>query len=448
MIDKPAIQSIFDYIFSKSKAHETQVTFHCELSYLTRFANSIIHQNVMEKNNILSIITTIGKKTGEATTNSLKKSDILNTLNKSIKIAECEKDNPDYCGLPPKTRHKNIHTYFRSTHYFSHKNRACIVRDIIQSSKPFKCFGTFTTGVTEIAIGNSKNLFSYNRGTDCTLRLTMRGKNGSSSGQCSNRDIKKLDFFRLRNDVHKKTRMAQNPQNIKTGKYSVVLTPEAASDILGFLGFFGFNSLLHSEGRSCLTGTVGKKMFSKKFTLLDDSFNERGFAFPFDFEGMPKKKLTLVEKGIVKNIVYDRMTAHKAGKRSTGHFVRYDTGPIPLHLVVKQGQSSFEEMICNTETGILITSFHYVNIVEPKSLTLTGMTRNGTFMIKHGKIAYPVKNLRFNQSILEALKNIIAISRETRLVESGNSYSARFPVGSILPFIAIKDFSFNGITKF
>ncbi len=448
MTGESAIKSIFDYVLSKSRADETQITFHSEHSYLTRFANSAIHQNVMEKNNQLSIKTIIGKKIAEATTNSLKKPDILNVLEKSIRIACHEKDNPDFFGLPSEKKYRKIRTYFKSTHLFPQKKKIQIIKDIIKSSPPFQCFGAFTLGSNEIAIANSKGLFAYNRGTDATLRLTMRGENGSSSGECSSREINKLNFVTLKNDVYRRTKMAQNPRDINPGRYTVLLSPEAVSDIIGFLGFFGFNSLLYSEKRSCLTGKLRKKLFSEKFTLYDNPFDESGFAFPFDFEGMPKKKVLLVDRGVVSNLVYDRITARKAAKSSTGHFVSYETGPFPFHLVVKRGTTDIKEMIREITTGIAITTFHYVNVVDPNSLVLTGMTRNGTFMVKNGEIAYPLKNLRFNQSVLEALKNIASISCQARLVSTGGSYGSRFPLGSLLPYIAINDFNFTGVTEF
>ncbi|TET17667.1 MAG: TldD/PmbA family protein [Candidatus Cloacimonadota bacterium] len=448
MIGMETTRNLFNYIFSKTTATETQVSLHSEHSYLTRFANSIVHQNVMEKNTRLIIKSIVGKRIGEAATNSIKRSNVLRTLEQSIDIAKHKKEDPDYHGLPKPRIYRKATTYFRATQYLSHRKKVNIIHSITEASKPFTCFGAFTTGISEIAIGNSNGLFAYNTGTDAIMRLTMKGDNGSSSGQLSHRDICRMDFNALQNDVFRKTKLSQNPRTDKPGKYTVLLTPEAVSDILIFLGYLGFNSLLYSEGRSCLKGKIGRKIFHRKFTLVDNPFDKRGFSFPFDFEGVPKKKLTLVDNGVVKTLVYDRTTAYKMGKRSTGHCIETGMGPIPYHLVIKKGTETVASMIAGIKSGIAINTFHYVNVVEPRRLVLTGMTRNGTYLIENGHIAYALKNLRFNQSILEAFNNILSISTEMRFVEGGNTYGARFPWGSVLPYITIAGFNFSGTTEF
>jgi predicted Zn-dependent protease len=257
-----------------------------------------------------------------------------------------------------------------------------------------------------------------------------------------------LHFEQLQADVFERTQKAQNPRKIKPGSPPPPLTPEAVSNILIFLGFIGFNALLYSEGRSCLAGKLGKRIFSKKLTLVDDPRDERGFAFPFDLEGVPKRKLLLIEKGSVKALVHNRKTARKMKQRSTGHHAGSESGPFPLNMVMQEGSKTIEQLRKGMKRGIEISSLHYVNVVEPNSLTLTGMTRNGTFMIKDGAIAYPLKNMRFNQSVLTSLKKIVAISSTAHLVEGGNTYGQRFPWGFILPTLIIEDFNFTGETEF
>ena len=448
MIGKKAIEDVFDFIFSREKLLSTQVSIHAEYSLLTRFANSTIHQNMREKNCGVSITAFIGKKKGTAGTNNMNRSNIAHTLARAVAIAKHKRDDPEEAGPSPPRTYRDIATHFPHTARFSHQKKAELLKHLFEQSMPYQCFGAFTTGTTEIAIGNSKGLRAYNKGTDAILRLTIKGKKGSAFGQCAHRDIRKLECEQLFARVLARTKKAQNPRTAKPGSYTVILTPEAVSNILIFLGFMGFNGLLYSDRRSCLQGKLGKRIFSKKLTIIDDPLDERGFAFPFDFEGIPKRKLPLVEKGTVKALTHNRKTARRMKQRSTGHHTGSESGPFPLNMVIQGGSNTIDQLRKGIKRGIEISSLHYVNVVEPHNLTLTGMTRNGTFMIEDGVIAYPLKNMRFNQSILSSLCKIADISSSAHLVEGGNTYGKRFPWGLILPSLIIEDFNFTGKTEF
>lgn len=448
MIGKKTINALIDFVCSRKKHLATQVFIHAEDSLLTRFASSTIHQNVREMNCSLSITAFMGKKKGMATTNNLERSSVAETLERAIAIAKQKRDDPEHIGPASPRAYREVTTYFPSTARYSPRKKAEVLKQLFDESAPYQCFGAFTTGTAEVAIGNSKGLRAYNKGTDAILRLTIKGKKGSAYGQCAHRDIRKLDFQKLQRNVLLRSQKAQDPRTAKPGSYTVILTPEAVSDILIFLGFMGFNALLYSEGRSCLTGKLGKTIFSKRLNLVDDPYDERGFAFPFDFEGVPKRRLQLVDKGIVKALVHDRKTARKVKQRSTGHHAGSENGPFPFNMVIRKGDEPIEELRKGIKRGIEISCLHYVNVVEPRSLTLTGMTRNGTFMIENGSIAYPLRNMRFNQSILTSLKKIAAVASVLHLVDGGNTYGQRFPWGFILPALVIEDFHFTGETEF
>jgi PmbA protein len=448
VIGKRAIENIFDFILSRKRRLGIQAIIHSEYSLLTRFANSTIHQNVQEKNTSVSITVFMGRKRGTAHTNSEKKNDIARILEEAVTIAKYNPPDPQMCGLPPPRTYKDPGTYFPSTAHLSHRKKATLLKSMFERCDPYHCFGAFTTGTTEIAIANTRGLFAYNKGTDAILRLTIKGKNGSAFGQCAHRDANELDYNLLLRDVHTRARKAQNPREPQPGRYTVLLSPEAVSDILVFLGFLGFNALLYSEGQSPLQGKIGKRIFSRALHILDDPSDERGFAFPFDFEGTPKKKLVLVAHGMVKSLVHDRKTARRMKTRSTGHHTGAGSGPFPMNMVLGAGNKTADDLRKNIKRGIEISSLHYVNVVEPHTLTLTGMTRNGTFMIEDGARAYPLRNMRFNQSMLASLNSIEAIASAPRLIEGGNTYGERFPWGYILPSLVIGDFNFTGKTEF
>jgi PmbA protein len=448
MIGKKAIEDVLDFVCSGNKQIRTQVRIHGEYSFLTRFANSTIHQNVREKNCAITITAFIGKRKGTATTNIMERTSIARTLERAIAIARQKGEDPEAVGPSPPGTYREMTTYCPPTAHVSHHEKAELLKELFTRSMPYQCFGAFTTGTAEIAMGNSMGLRAYHKGTDAILRLTIKGSSGSASGQCAHRDIQKLDCRQLHAHVLARARMAQNPRDVERGAYTVLLTPEAVSEMLMFLGYMGFNGLRYSEGRSCLQGKLGKHIFSKKLTIVDDPLDERGFAFPFDYEGVPKKKITLVEKGTVKSLVHNRKTARKMKQRSTGHHTGSESGPFPLNMVIQERGRTVDQLRKNIERGIEISSLHYVNVVDPKSLTLTGMTRNGTFMIENGAISYPLKNMRFNQSVLSSFDKILDIASTAHLVEGGNTYGQRFPWGFMLPSLVIEDFNFTGKTEF
>lgn len=239
---------------------------------------------------------------------------------------------------------------------------------------------------------------------------------------------------------------SKNPTSIDPGAYTVILEEDAVATMMFFLGYLGFSALAVQEGRSFMSGHVGEKVTGDNITIWDDGFDPRGVILPFDFEGVPKQKVMLIENGVAKNAVYDTATAaREPGKKSTGHGLPAPNtmGPLPINLIMKPGSVSKEEMIASTEKGIWVTRFHYVNPVHPVKAILTGMTRDGTFLIENGKITRPLKNLRFTQSILEAFANAEMFSRELKMIKMGFGNFA-----SCAPAVKIKDFTFTGATEF
>ena len=238
------------------------------------------------------------------------------------------------------------------------------------------------------------------------------------------------------------------PIQIDPGEYEVILEPYAVSELLSFLGYLGFHALAVQEGRSFLCNEFGKKMVDEKVTIYDDGLDPGGLQIPFDFEGIPKQKVIFFEGGVAKEVTYDSFTARREGKSSTGHgLIAPNTeGPIPINLFMKGGESSLEEMIRSVRKGIYVTRFHYTNVVEPMKAVLTGMTRDGTFLIEEGEVKGPIKNLRFTESILRALSRVSAISKERRICSEGTVYSRRFVTGTVAPAIKVDGFNFSGVS--
>jgi len=210
------------------------------------------------------------------------------------------------------------------------------------------------------------------------------------------------------------------------------------------MSIYGFNARMHLEGQSLLTGKLGQKVFDDKLTIVDDAYNENLSGIPFDFEGVPRRKVELVKNGILTNLVADRWTAQKMNIEPTGHGLPQPNrwGAIPLNVVIEPGETSLKDMVKSVKNGLLVTHFHYTNVSELTKLTITGMTRDGLFAIENGEIAYPVKNLRFTQSTLDTFNNIIAIGKKQKLV------SGFFFGGAYTPAMLVEKFNFSSATEF
>ncbi len=228
-----------------------------------------------------------------------------------------------------------------------------------------------------------------------------------------------------------------DPKAIEPGRYTVILEPAAVGDLCYFLAE-GFNAQQVDEGRSFLSGKVGETVFGQNIDIDDDPYHPLIQGRPFDGEGVPTKKVSLVEKGVVKGLVYDRKTAAKLGKEPTGHGLPVPNveGAHPSSISMKGGTSSIEEMIKSTKKGILVTRLWYNRLVDPMKLIITGMTRDGTFWVEDGKISHGIKNLRYNQSLIELLNHVDAATPQERMW------------GYAVPGILAREFNFTSVTLF
>ncbi len=453
MLGKDKVFELINFALNNSKADQTEISIQYFDSYLTRFANSAIHQNVGERNGSLSIRVAIGKKIGSASTNILDFDSITQTLNKAMEIAKFQAENPDFKSLPmPSASYKTINTYNKKTHNLSPKDRANAVKTIIDKVKGagLRAFGSFTNGASEFGIGNSLGIMTYAQTSDAYCNISAMGENSSGYAQAGSRDVSQIKPNKVAERAVKKALDGKNPTELEPGQYEVILEPLASAELLDFLSYYGFNAKTYQEGRSFLCENMGKKVMGENITIMDDGFDERGFAFPFDFEGVSKQKVNLIEKGIAKGLVYDSITAGKENKESTGHALPAPNtfGPIPLNMILMPGESSLDNMISNAKKSILVTRFHYTNIVEPKKTIFTGMTRDGTFLIENGKITKPIKNMRFTENILNTLNHVLEISKDLTLVGGGASYEGRYATGTLMPALRIETFNFSGKTEF
>jgi PmbA protein len=426
-------------VIDASPGDMTEVLIRGGVSRLTRFSDNYIHQNVSDSGHSLTVKVIFGKKIGTASTNSLDEDAVKDAIEAATRVAELQKPNEDFEGIPGPEPIPDVNTFFDSTYEFSPLDRAMGVKAITEraAAKGFKAAGAYSTGASELCIANSLGVRAYNRSTQAHLRTVVMSDTGSGYADALATDVKDIDPGLVARTAVEKCEASQNPQVVPAGEYEVILEPRAVADLLSYLVRGGFSASAVREGRSFLAGRLGEKIFTHLFSFWDDGLDPRGFPMPFDLEGVPKEKVIMVDKGVAKGLLYDWKSAKKEGKRSTGHGGFGGWGPMAANLFMAPGDSTVEEMIKNTKRGILVTRFHYTNMAHPMKVLVTGMTRDGTFLVEDGKVTKPVKNFRFTESALKVFGTMDMVGKE--LHRSGRS---------VVPAIHVPAFTFTGVTEF
>jgi len=441
----------------EERVNQAQATVFLFDTALTRFANSQIHQNVASRVGGASIKVAIGKKIGTLRVNTLEEKQIKNAVKKVIKIAKVTPPNNDFKSLPEPRKWTSVEkAYDSETAVCSPDYRAERVGEIIKTahskSRIVKAVaGSFSTGSIAYAICNSLGVSARAEMSQAIVNASVisesKGSQGFGSAEQYSRFIKEIDHIHIAEEAAEKSVKSINPAKISLGEYEVVLSPRAVSIILSYLAYIGFSATPYQDGESFVKYHLNEQVFDEKLSVEDDARNaETFYALPTDGEGVPKKTVRLIDKGVVseKSICYDSFTAGKEkGKKSTGHsFPPIGSAypyprPLPINLVADSGDSSIEEMISETKHGIFVTRFHYTNPVEPTKAVLTGLTRDGTFLIEKGEIAKPVRNLRYTDSMLSALKDIKMVGKKREIIDD-----------TTVPALNLKKLRFTGVTEY
>ncbi len=450
MITKERVQEVLEKCLKLASADQAEVVVMGGDTYLTRYATNYIHQNTAESNAEVFVRAIFGKKIGVATTNALDDESLGRAVRQAEAIAMVQPDVPDFNSLPTKEDAGGPTppmVFSERTAGFTPDERAAAVGRItaMSAKRGFEAAGAFTTAVLKLGVANSLGVRRYGEATRATLTAIVMGPTGSGYADGMDVDAGKVKVDQVAETAVRKCRDAQDPVATEPGDYEVILEPAAVADLVSYLGYLGLGSLAYQEGRSFMTGRLGQKITGEKFTLWDDGQDPAGFPTPFDFEGVLRQKVLLIENGVAKNVVYDTYTAgREAGKKTTGHALppMMHYGALPLNMFIRPGDARLEDMVKAAKRGLLVTRFHYTNPLHPVLTTLTGMTRDGTFLIEDGRIKGPVKNMRFTNSILEALEGIEAISKETALSEA-------WGLGALsAPAMYLRKFTFTGATQF
>ncbi len=445
MVGRESALHLLKDLVQESSADQTEAILLTEDSSLTRFAGSAVHQHVAERNQTLILRVVLGKKIAVVTTNMLLPSSANRSLQKALSLARVQQPNDEFISLPGPKLIPEIETFSENSGRLTPHRKVKVIQSLLKQAKERggKASGAFSNGEVELAVVNSLGVETYQKFSDLFLHLIVDNEKSSGYASFVARNADQFDVDAFAQEAIRKT-SREEPVQIEPGEYEVILEPYAVDELLSFLGYLGFHALAVQEGRSFFSNRFGEKMVDERVTIYDDGLDPEGLQVPFDFEGVPKRRVTFFERGVANEVTYDSFTAGREGKESTGHglIAPNTSGPIPINLFMKGGESSLEEMVKSVRRGVYVTRFHYANVVEPMKAVITGMTRDGTFLIEGGEITRPVKNLRFTESVLKALSQVKALSRDRKVCSQGTVYSRRFVTGTVVPAVKIDGFNY------
>ena len=425
-------------------ADQAEVLVGADSSALTRFANNRINQNVAEENAVVNVRAVLGKRVGVASTNRLDTASLQAVCDAAVRAARVAPEDPSFPGLPGPAPVAAAERSVAATREFDAEARARAVGAIVaeSASRGLTVAGKVRSAEHTVAVANSLgvDVGSSLTGVQATV-LSMGAETGSGWASFLHADASSLDPTALGAQAADLALRSADPSALDPGDYRVVLAPEAVSDIVDFLSYMGFSAKAYHEGRSFLSGHLGERVMDERVTIVDDALASFAMGLTFDYEGQPKQRVTLIERGVAVSPVTDSYWAAKTGLPNTGHALPAPNafGPLPLNTMMDPGEATMDELIGSVTRGVYVTRFHYVNVEDPISVMLTGMTRDGTFLIENGKLTRPLKNLRFTQSAVEALAGCEGATADRRFVgtEEGSSY---------VPGLLLAKFSFTGQT--
>ncbi|MBI2303811.1 MAG: TldD/PmbA family protein [Chloroflexi bacterium] len=445
MRDEKELKAMADLALAHSRASQTEVLLFVTDSALTRFANNHIHQNVAERNASLMVRAAVGRRIGVASSNIVAPQGVKDTVERAGELARLAPENPDFISLPPPAPIRSAEAYFPATARFGPQERATAVGVICGQSKEKELVasGAFSVATSQMVVANSLGVFAHHMETVAELSAVIKSLSSSGYAHRLALDVSQIDPVKVAQEAIDKAVRGQDPTPLEPGEYEVILEEYAVSDILDALAYLGFSALAVQEGRSFMAGRLGQRVVGENITIWDDGLGAATVPMPFDFEGVPKERVDLIADGVARGVCYDSYTAGKEGRVSTGHALPPGEtfGPVPLNLFLKEGQATKEEMIASTQRGVYVTRFWYTRPVEPMTVTITGMTRDGTFLVEKGEITRPIRNLRFTQSYLDVLRQVELIGRESKLERTGFSYNR-------VPALKVGRFNFTGATEF
>jgi predicted Zn-dependent protease len=423
---------------------DVEVLFAAHRGALTRFANNTIHQNVSEQGQWISVRTLFDRKTARATTNRFDADSIRSVVEQAIALTKSVAPDPDLLPLAEPSAIPQVPRFDSATASASPMDRARAVAEAIRvvEQAAQTAAGIYSTGQSVEAIFNSAGVAALHGETMAQFSITAMAEDSSGWAKASAVACGQINAVELARSAGAKARLSRDPRQMEPGRYTVILEPAAVLDLVGQM-FGDFSGTALDDQRSFLTDRLGKKLFGENIHITDDVAHPLQAGVPFDGEGLRRRKLTLVDAGVPREVAYSRSSARKAGVQPTGHGfpVPNEIGEAPMNIVIAGGSTSIEEMIASTGRGILVTRFWYIREVDPFAKIMTGMTRDGTFLIEDGRLICGLRNFRFNQGLIELLNSVEALSPAVRA-------SGEETFDMVVPAMKVRDFNFTEVTRF
>ena len=421
-------KKILEQVLSYAKADNTEVSLSVSENASTRFSNNAITQNIAKSNFGLHVRSAWGNKVGSASTNKLDEESLRDVVTRSEMIAELSEPDPEYMPtLEPQT-YRKIESYFDQTAEFTPANRAELIKNSINhcAKEGLRSAGSFANGFSFSSVSNSKGLFAYHKSSYASFSNTVMTDDSSGKAESSSHDVNKVNALDATEIAMQKAKTSRNPREVPPGRYTVVLEPTAVRDILSYM--VGMDAKAAHEGRNAFSGKENQKIGAENITIRSQPDHPDCPTGPFLGDGMPAPDVTWIENGVVKNLAYSRYWAKKMGHAVTAY---------PTNFIMEGGERTLEDLINSVDEGILVTRFWYIRYVDPMKLLLTGMTRDGLFWIENGEIKHGIKNMRFNESPFDILKNAQMLGQQKQV-----------GLSNLAPSIKVSDFTFSSGTKF
>lgn len=447
-VGREAIERLADAALERAgrSAAGVEVVVQHAAGGLTRFANSQIHQNVATADLSVAVRVVTGDgRVGVAAAHTDDPATVADTVDRALEIARVSPPDPEFPGLAPPAGHAEV-PVDDATLGMSPGGRAAVVRGLLDEVPPdFEAAGAFSTDLSELGVFTTAGQRAYSAVTSVQLSAVVTGPSSSGYAEQGGRALTEIDPAAAGRVASAKARAGASPVELGPGSWPVVLEPAATGTLVQFLAYLGFGGRDHLEGRAFTAGRLGERVVDEQVTIADDALARETVGLPFDWEGTPKRRVMLVGEGVAVAVVHDRHTARRSGVASTGHGLPAPNpyGPLPVNPIMAPGDGgSVADLVAGLERGLLVTRLHYTNVVHPLETSITGMTRDGTFLVEDGRVVRAVCNLRFTQSILAALASVEAVSTETAYA------SELFFGGSRFPAVRLPAFEFTSSTTY